>query len=322
MMKIDAVITWVDGDDPAHQAKRLQYGSKSLFKVGNIAGSTRFTSVGEIFWCVASLNRFAPWINRIYIVTDNQDPGLDDFLAKNFPEGHIPYEIVDHKVIFRGYEEYLPTFNSIAIETMTWRIPGLSDHFIEFNDDLLLVSPTTPDDFFGPDGSPVCYYIRYNMLWVRLKNLFRPKKHGHSNVTFKGTMANGAMIAGERFRFIKLHHTPHSLRRDWYESFYTAHPELMLRNIRYRFRDVDQFSSEVMQYSFLRKSGRLIRRPFIGNLFYLTPKDKPNYVARRMRRLERHKFIYACFNSVDKASPGDLSRIKSWISRRLQIALP
>ncbi len=321
-MKIDAVITWVDGDDPVHKAKRLKYAPSSLFKVNNIAGSTRYTSVGEIFWCVASLNRFAPWINRIYIVTDNQDPGLDEFLAENFPEGHIPYEIVDHKVIFRGYEQYLPTFNSISIETMTWRIPGLSDHFIEFNDDLLLISPVVPEDFFSPDGHPVCYYIRYNMLWVKLKNFFRPKKHGHSMVTFKGTMANGAMLAGERFRFIKLHHTPHSLRRDWYESFFTAHPELMIRNIQYRFRDVCQFSSEVLQYSFLRKAGQCVRRHFIGNLFYLTPKNKPNYVRRRMQRLDRRNFIYCCFNSVDRASEEDMKLIRSWVSGRLQVKLP
>ena len=73
-MKIDAVITWVDGEDPVHEAKRRKYGHPSLFKVNDIAGSTRYTSVGEIFWCVASLNRFAPWINRIFIVTDAQDP--------------------------------------------------------------------------------------------------------------------------------------------------------------------------------------------------------------------------------------------------------
>ncbi len=319
MRKIDAVITWVDGDDPQHVEKRRRYAPESLFQINNIAGSTRYKSVGEIFWCVASLNRFAPWINRIYIVTDNQDPGLDDFLRKNFPDGHIPYEIVDHKVIFRGYEQYLPTFNSISIETMTWRIPGLSDHFIEFNDDLLLVAPTSPSDFFGEDGRPVCYFARYNLLWVKLKKLFRPKKHGVSQVTFKGTMANGAELAGERFRFIKLHHTPHSLRRDWYESFFTSHPELVIRNIQYRFRHVDQFSSEVLQYSFLFRKRQLIWRPVLGNLFYLTPKSKPRYVERRMRRLERRHYIYGCFNSVDKATPQDLQRIESWVANRLGI---
>jgi len=64
MMKIDAVITWVDGNDPEHRRKRAEYGSDSLFKIKDIASSTRYASVGEIFWCVASLNRFAPWIHK------------------------------------------------------------------------------------------------------------------------------------------------------------------------------------------------------------------------------------------------------------------
>lgn len=76
-MKIDAVITWVDGDDPAHKAKRMKYASSEVLGAADKAADTRFSDLGEIFWCVASLNRFAPWLNRIYIVTDAQDPGLD-----------------------------------------------------------------------------------------------------------------------------------------------------------------------------------------------------------------------------------------------------
>ena len=135
---IDAVITWVDGNDKQHKAKRMKYGNSAMFKAEDVAGSTRFTSVGEIFYCVASIHRFAPWINKIYIVTDGQDPHVKSFIEKNFSR-QIPIEIVDHKTIFKGYEEFLPTFNSISIESLTWRIPGLSEHYIEFNDDFMLV---------------------------------------------------------------------------------------------------------------------------------------------------------------------------------------
>jgi hypothetical protein len=147
-MKIDAVITWVDGDDPRHMAKREQFGTKRILCQNDVAGNTRYKSIGEIFYCVASLNRYAQWLNKIYIVTDEQNPMIEELLTEQFPEGTIPMEIVDHKVIFRGYEEFLPTFNSISIESMTWRIPGLSEHYIEFNDDLILAAPTRPEDFF------------------------------------------------------------------------------------------------------------------------------------------------------------------------------
>ena len=78
--KIDAVITWVDGDDPRHRAKRQQFGTQRQFSEENVAGDTRFKSLGEIFYCVASINRFAPWINKIYIVTHEQNPNLEPFL--------------------------------------------------------------------------------------------------------------------------------------------------------------------------------------------------------------------------------------------------
>ena len=155
--KIDAVITWVDGDDPRHRAKRQRFGTQKHFAEENVAGDTRFSNLGEIFYCVASINRFAPWINKIFIVTDEQNPNLEPFLEQHFPQGYIPIEIVDHKTIFRGYEHYLPTFNSISIESMTWRIPGLSDKFIEFNDDFVLCAPVTPADFFAGENKLVCY---------------------------------------------------------------------------------------------------------------------------------------------------------------------
>ena len=89
---IDAVITWVDGNDERHKAKRMKYGNETIFNAEDIAGSSRFASLGEIFYCVASLNRYAPWINKIYLVTDEQNPEIDSLIEKHFPDGHIPME--------------------------------------------------------------------------------------------------------------------------------------------------------------------------------------------------------------------------------------
>ena len=44
-------------------------------------------------------------------------------------------ELRNHKEIFKGYENYLPTFNIRTIETAFHRIRNLSEHFIYFNDD-------------------------------------------------------------------------------------------------------------------------------------------------------------------------------------------
>lgn len=317
-MTIDAVITWVDGDDPRHRAKRVQYGGQELRANEDIAGSTRFSNLGEIYYCVASLNRFAPWLHKIYIVTDEQDPCAGAFLDRHFPDGHIPVEVVDHKIIFRGYEQYLPTFNSIAIETMTWRIPGLSEHYIEFNDDLLLASPVAPEDFFLPDGTSVCYAARCSMLWTKFTRMLKPSKNGQKRVTFKGSMYNAAVLANRHFSFLKLAHTPKALRKSFYEQYFSAHLDHMLKNIGHRFRHAEQFTSQELQYLLLESEGKVQIRPVDECLFFLQPKGRKGYVGKKMNRLLQMKGCkFCCFNSLDKATVEEREQITAWINKRI-----
>ena len=132
---IDVVIAWVDGADPKHKKKRLSFLDNK--DVGELAGAaeTRFNSLNEVEYCVLSILKFAPFVRNIYIVTDNQDPKIVSAVKKYFPERQKDIRIVDHKEIFEGYEKFLPTFNSICISNMLWRIKGLSNHFVYFNDD-------------------------------------------------------------------------------------------------------------------------------------------------------------------------------------------
>ena len=317
-MKIDAVITWVDGDDPRHRTKREQYGSRRILSQDDVAGNTRYASLGEIFYCIASLNRYAPWLNKIYIVTDEQNPMVEEWLAKHFPEGTIPMEIVDHKVIFRGYEEFLPTFNSISIESMTWRIPGLSDHYIEFNDDLILAAPTRPEDFFTEDGKVVCYGKRYRALYVKLSHLLRRHRDGSKQVSFRQTMRNAAELLGERKHFIKIYHTPKALLRRTYERYFANYPDNLLSNIRHRFRVPSQYNVEELQYLLLQREGRVVLRRAYDDLLYLKPKRDNEYIAKKLNEFDNkasHKF--GCFNSLDMMTEEGRHMTTEWIERRI-----
>ena len=319
-MKIDAVITWVDGNDPAHKAKMAGYGDKKVFSRDDIAGSTRFASVGEIAWCVASINRFAPFINKIFIVTDAQDPCLGAFLHRNFPQGHIPVEIVDHKVIFRGYEEYLPVFNSLAIESVLWRIPGLSEHFIYFNDDWLLAAPVKPEDFYTPDGGVVCYATKHRTFVTDLTRAFKTLVHGgQKRATFKGQMRNAVSVAGGGLVYLRYWHTPRALLRSFFEEFYSARPEALVRNISHRFRDPGQYCPEEVQFITLYRQGRCELRGKKDAVFYFQMKNKPNYLDRKLRVLEEGHYLFCCFNSLDKMPENERARIVSWIEKQLDI---
>lgn len=306
---IDAVITWVDGSDPAHAAKMRTYGGKYTFVDDDVAGATRYANNGEIYRCVASIRKFAPFVRTIFVVTDAQDPQI--------PEGNIPVKIVDHKEIFRGYEDKLPVFNSIAIETMTWRIPGLAEHYIEFNDDFMLCAPLTTEDFFKADGTPVCYTKKYSMTYVTLSRWMKRREHGHKRVTFKGLMVNGAKLAGARLRMLKIYHTPRALNRVFFEEWFAAHPEQLEANISYRFRDSRQFSTEELFFVAMWKRDCICLRKAKDYMFYFEPKPKKEYVKRKMDCLCNHPWKFCCFNSLDKASDADRQIILDWMDATL-----
>lgn len=316
---IDAVITWVDGNDKQHKAKRMKYGNSAMFKAEDVAGSTRFTSVGEIFYCVASIHRFAPWINKIYIVTDGQDPHVKSFIEKNFSR-QIPIEIVDHKTIFRGYEEFLPTFNSISIESLTWRIPGLSEHYIEFNDDFMLAAPAMPEDFFTSDGKVVCYGKKYSSLLVRISRTVKRRWNGEKKVTFKETMLNAATLLGERWFFIKIYHTPRALLKSIYQEFFNAHCDILKKNISYRFRSHKQFNAEEIQYMLLYNSKRCILQSAHENLLYIKPKRKVRYTQKKLQLFEKRESAkFACINSLDNTSCEIQEKIIAWMQQRIGV---
>lgn len=315
--EIDIVITWVDGNDPKHKARLAEYSREHRFaSCPDVGGATRFANVGEISYCLASINRYMRFVRKIFIVTDGQDPKVNEFLATHF-ESLIPIEIVDHKDIFKGYEDYLPTFNSRSIEAMLWRIPGLSERFIYLNDDFLLIDECHPEDFFI-DDKVVCYAEWRSVIWSRLLRLIKAKKGGHKPVSFKESMMNALSILGGGRKYLYLSHAPRALKRSFYEDFFSKHPEVLIRNIRHRFRDSEQYNSQELFYiSEYRKGQCIVESPWPKHM-YMTPKGKKGYVEAKLNKFDRNtQGKFCCFNALDKASPEDLKMVLDWMNRKV-----
>lgn len=316
---IDAVIAWVDGEDPIHKSKRKEYGNWSELDNDEVGGDIRFTSVGEIRFCVASLLRFAPFLRKIFIVTDSQNPQLDEYVDMYFPERNTEIVIVDHKDIYSGYESCLPVFNSLSIETMLWRIPDLSEHYIYLNDDFLVVSPVTENDFFQ-DGKAICYADPFFMPLARLLRQVKPRRKGHKIFGFKDSMLNAADVAGQKWTFPYIGHIPLALKKSIQEKFYTEHPEIFLANMSPRFREPHQFNPQVLYYILGIKEGDCILCPRKGVDLYLKPKDKPGYVAGKLAAFDKsEKALFCCFNSLDYASQEDQKLVFDWLEKRLSL---
>lgn len=141
MKNIDFVVTWVDGADPKWLQEKQMYSQKeSKTKDAKSTQDAKTFREWDTFkYWFRGVEKFAPWVNHIYVVTSGQKPG---FLNFNNPK----LTLVSHDRIMPA--DSLPTFNSRAIEMNLSKIPGLSDQFVYFNDDMYLISKVEPDDFF------------------------------------------------------------------------------------------------------------------------------------------------------------------------------
>lgn len=148
---VDVVYTWVDGQDARWDASRKLHALKELADLGyddnhEAARSARFLSRDEIFYSISAVKKYMPWVRNIFVVTDEQ---INIRVAEHFPD----VKFVDHKQIFPD-PAVLPVFNSHAIEACLHRIPGLSEKFIYFNDDVIATKPMVVGQFFQANGSP------------------------------------------------------------------------------------------------------------------------------------------------------------------------
>lgn len=307
---IDVVLPWVDGDDPVLSARRASYAGGGETSNDESGGPTRYQQIGELRYCIASILRFAPWVRKIFIVTDGQDTHLQAMLEKHFPERKDDVITVDHTVIFRGREEYLPTFNSNSIDTLIWNIPELSEHFIYFNDDVMLMRPATPEDFFR-EGKVVCYGSWCPAWFVRLLRALNPKHIG-----YKASMLRALEMMGGGSRFVLMVHTPHALLKSWYSSWVEARPDMVENNLRYRFRDVSQFEAQEPFYLGMASEGRLVLDSGKDVVRYFKKRSAHGYVDRKIASFESDatgKFV--CFNSLNYCTPEEQARVLGYLQR-------
>lgn len=142
MVAIDFVITWVDQSDPKWLTKYQRLTGSSKMSEEERA---RYRDYGTLKYLFRSIERYAPWVHHVFLVTDAQIPGwLNDEYAK--------VTVIDHTEIIPA--AYLPTFNSNVIDLNLINIPNLEEHFVYFNDDMFLNRRVEPTDFFDESGKP------------------------------------------------------------------------------------------------------------------------------------------------------------------------
>ncbi|MBR3084867.1 MAG: Stealth CR1 domain-containing protein [Kiritimatiellae bacterium] len=165
MENIDFVLTWVDGSDPDWLASRRRHEGTGAAPTGDAAANAdcRYRDNGLLRYWFRGVEKFAPWVDRVFFVTCGQKPKwLDDANPK--------LRLVNHADYIPG--EWLPTFHSNAIELNLHRVAGLSERFVLFNDDVFLLRPVTPEFFFR-GGLPVLSCDLGLPRWLGSSNISR-----------------------------------------------------------------------------------------------------------------------------------------------------
>lgn len=134
---MDAIITYVNGNDPLWRAEYEAAAKIPLL-------DKRFRDWGTLKYLLRGIETCMPFVQNVYLIVSGQSQ-IPDWADTS---SLIP---VLHKDIIP--EGFLPTFNSCSIEMFMHRIPGLDERFLYFNDDMYPLAPCREEDFF-PAGRP------------------------------------------------------------------------------------------------------------------------------------------------------------------------
>ena len=254
-MDIDFVVTWVNMDDPEWQNEFSKYsGNKDNTKNG--VSKARFRDYGFLKYWFRGVEKFAPWVRKIHFVTSGQKP---DWLDENNPKIHL----VSHKDFIPT--EFLPTYNSVVIERYMYRIPGLAEHFVYFNDDFFIINHIEKERFFK-NGLPCDIAVfTYNPSWsqwyVRIKNNIRlinrhfdkkeVMKRWHDKWFHKsyGTKArwNYLLCFYNKFITLRVPHNAQPYLKSTFEEVWANESDELTRTSVNRFRALDDYTPELFR---------------------------------------------------------------------------
>jgi len=303
---IDAVILWVDGSDNKHNDKILSHLDDKE-KINNKKFRTRFDQVDEIKFTIDSILKFAPYIQNIYVVTDEQTPG---FLIENTTAKYQKVKIIDHSIIFSGYETYLPVFNCRPIETCIYRIPNLAEHFVYFNDDFFLINQTAPEDFFK-EGLPVL-----RGKWLKFDSDIFYKKFRKVRIGHKNAQQKAAKLLGFK-KYYNFKHTPHPLRKSTFEDYFNSNKPVFLDNIKHKFRNDNQFTPQGLANHIEIKNKSCILKNDL-QLMYFRSFKKPLFWYQLKLNLQTKGKLFLGLQSLDLCPQPILKCILSWLEKRMK----
>ena len=306
---IDFVVLWVDDSDEQWKREFAVYKHEATMTDNESIGSIRYEEHGMLPYWFRGIEKFTPWVRKVHFVTNGQ---LPKWLNLSHPKLHFVKhaDFIEHK--------YLPLFNANPIENNIYRINGLSEKFVYFNDDMYIIAPT-PQSFFFENGLPRDAAImtkikrdsgstylsciandvelinrKFNKNIALLKN---PAKWLSLKYGFRQFIHPWWLIPSPKFPGFKNHHSAQPFLKSVFEKVWAVYRnELNEANTR-RFRslkDLDQCLFKYWQFA----SGNFSPAPLRRDRAYFDIKSETPEILRCVLGL-MSKLI--CINDADGA---------------------
>ena len=302
-MDIDLVYFWVDGNDPKWRAKHDAFCGKTSGTV-ETNGINRFANNDELKYSLRSVAMYAPWIRKIFIITDDQVPV---WLDTSNPK----VKIIDHKDILPV--ESLPCFNSCLIGHYAYRTPGLAEHFLLGNDDTYINREVAPGDFFTSDGLPIVRLRR--MYFRKLRWSFRENVRKKTLSNYRRTLQRASQLVSDKFGHYYTgipHHNINALLksvcRDVAENIMR---DEFASNNKNHIRNDDDVQNVVFSYVALAEKR--------GKLRYVTDKESmivKIHKDKHYERLDKFRPMLFCMNDSEYANDSGRAMSKAYLEKR------
>lgn len=323
--KIDIVIVWVDGSDREWMDKKT-FWQEEYGIINNT--EERYRNWDNLQCLFRGIEKYATWVNHVFLVTDKQSP---EWLDENYKK----ITLVDHTEIIE--DRYLPTFNSQAIELNLHKINQLSENFIYFNDDMFIIDETFKTDFFE-NGIPMdsgilninvpiknqpIYQFNFNNLSLINHEFSKSqaiKEKPFNWFTFKygkQLIKNIILLPWNQFTGFNEPHLCAPYNKETFNIVWKKYDEELLKTTKSKFRENHNYSQSVMRYWQLASNKFVPRKGSLGKNCSLSDLnsvyDCSNYI-----RDQKGKVV--CVNDGENLS--DFNNAKESINHEFQLLFP
>lgn len=297
--EIDLVYLWVDGSDPQWLAKKQAFTGKT-YDNSETNNKGRYVNNDELKYSLRSIEKHAPWIRRIFIVTDNQKP---EWLNTDHPK----IQLIDHKDILPAAA--LPCFNSSVIEYFLHKIPGLSEHFLFANDDMFINADLLPDFFFASDGFPIVRLKRKPLgKWhYRLKALVGKKLGQHSRKLVESALMVEKKF-GKYYSGVPHHNIDSYKKSDYRKAVEEVFEEQAKKSMTHRVRTFGDLHRSAFSYYALAIGH--------GHLKYVKRKEASRILVYKhdfADYIQRYQPTLFCLNDNQHVTEEDRKKIKPFL---------